>query len=288
MTNPGLERSLHAALMPPGPAHIGTVISVHVADTQMTTVWCGLLSTIPYDYLLKVAGVGHVKDYFLRRLPFPQTPHLTNQLLVRILRLNCLTREYAPLWEELFDVAWLTDDWTEPTPTKRPLNDIEPAWSMGTPLRTDFDRRKALVELDALAALMLGLSADQLCALYRTQFAVLRRYEYNMVFDAHGRKIARDHQAAGVRQQPGDWERVEQWLELPGSVDLGIYEPPFVKPDRETEMRAAHAEFVQRHGEPRMKMLASAVERPSDDPLPRRRASPPCDRRIPLDNVRSR
>ena len=60
---------------------------------------------------------------------------------------------------------------------------------MATPLRRDQDRRQALVELDALAALMLGLTAEQLCAMYRTQFAVLRKYEYKMAFDAEGRKI---------------------------------------------------------------------------------------------------
>ena len=58
---------------------------------------------------------------------------------------------------------------------------------MATPLRTDYDRRMALVEIDALAALMLGLTADQLCAMYRTQFSVLFKYEYSKFFDAAGR-----------------------------------------------------------------------------------------------------
>ena len=50
--------------------------------------------------------------------------------------------------------------------------------------------RAALVDTDASAALMLGLSADQLCLMYRAQFPVLRKYEYGMFFDAAGRKIA--------------------------------------------------------------------------------------------------
>jgi len=79
---------------------------------------------------------------------------------------------------------------------------------------------------------------------------VLRKYEFNMVFDAHGRKIAKDHQTAGVRQEKDDWKLVQEWIEAPGSVDLRIYEPPFFKPDREKEMRIAYKEFARRHALP--------------------------------------
>lgn len=48
------------------------------------------------------------------------------------------------------------------------------------PLRRDQDRWQALVEIDVGGTHALGLSADQLCAMYRTQFAVLRKYEHKM------------------------------------------------------------------------------------------------------------
>ena len=111
-------------------------------------------------------------------------------------------------------------------------------WSMDTPLRRDHERRQALVELDALAALMLGLTAEQLCAMYRTQFAVLRKYEYKMAFDAEGRKICGYHQSAGYRQSPapgsGQGRRpalgVEEPLEalraVRGRPDIGRLDGP--------------------------------------------------------------
>ncbi len=100
-----------------------------------------------------------------------------------------------------------------------------------TPLRMDYDRRVALVELDALAALILGLTAEQLCAIYRTQFAVLRKYEYDMWFDSNGRRV------------PG--EVVKAWKADSGA-NFGRYVLPFSQPDREKEMTRAYEEFRRR------------------------------------------
>lgn len=102
---------------------------------------------------------------------------------------------------------------------------------MATPLRVDYDRRMALVELDALAALTFGLTAEQLCAMYRTQFAVLRKYEYEMWFDAYGRLV------------PG--VVVKAW-KADSAADLGRYMLPFSQPDREKEMTRAYEEFKRR------------------------------------------
>ena len=112
------------------------------------------------------------------------------------------------------------------------------------------------------SALMLGLSAEQLCAMYRTQFAVLRKYEYKMVFDAEGRKIRGYHQSAGFRQSqlqdqakngelPKEWKNLwklyERYEEDPDSVDwLGHYTAPFTRAVRESEMTTAYNEFQRR------------------------------------------
>jgi len=128
---------------------------------------------------------------------------------------------------------------------------------MSTPLRTDFERRAALVEIDALAALMCGLTADHLALMFRAQFPVLRKYEYSMYFDSRGAKIAKDHQASGVEQQKDDFKLLAAYLEggdpgdllsryAPFPPDGAHADPWFYIPDREAEMRAAYADFEQR------------------------------------------
>ncbi|MEZ5380505.1 MAG: hypothetical protein R2754_01775 [Microthrixaceae bacterium] len=255
MTQPGLERSLQPAIVPPGPANVGTVVSMRLESNDATARWAGLLSSLPYDYFIKVSGTGHIKDYVARRMPMPAPGPLDALLLLRTLRLNCLTADYAPLWEELYDAAWQDDGWTDPVLTRSALGDVGPKWTMDTPLRRDQDRWQALVEIDALAALMLGLTADQLCAMYRTQFAVLRKYEYKMVFDAEGRKICGYHQSAGFRQSqlqdqakagdlPKEWKNIwnlyEQYEADLSSVDWqDHFTPPFSRADRERTTRLA-------------------------------------------------
>ncbi|HAM21423.1 MAG TPA: hypothetical protein DCQ04_03955 [Actinobacteria bacterium] len=245
MTQPGLERSLHMAFLPTGPLHVHTVQSLAMEDPTRTVLLAGMAASIVADGLVKVSGTGHVHTDQLAKFPLPVDHLLQPELILRTLRLNCLTADYAPLWEELFEPAWQGDAWAEAMPTRPLLGDVQPMWSMVTPLRIDYDRRLALLEIDALVALMLGLTAEQLCAMYRAQFAVLRKYEYEMWFDANGRKIARDHHAYGQTQEKGDWEGLQQALEADGH-DFGRYKAPFAKADREAEMTTAYNVFAER------------------------------------------
>ncbi|WP_431839951.1 Eco57I restriction-modification methylase domain-containing protein [Gordonia hongkongensis] len=274
MTQPGLERSLHAALVPPGPAHVHTVYSLAMQgdDGQLvqfdevrgtsalrrTVAIAGLWSSLPYDYLVKVSGASKVNTEMADRFPAPVDHYASKNLLFRALRLNCLTADYAPVWEGLYERTFGSDEWTSTfSPLLAPLSVDERTWRMNTPLRTDFERRAALVEIDALSALMLGLTAEHLALMFRAQFPVLRKYEYEMYFDANGRKIAKDHHAQGVRQQKEDYKLLQAWMigedcgdfldrYTPFDPDADHDEPWFYKPDREAEMRAAYADFEQR------------------------------------------
>ena len=245
MTQPGLERSLHTALVPPGALHVNACQTGAHRQPSYTVLASAMLSTLVSDYLVKLSGSASIYVSALTKTPIAVDHSLQPELLLRTARLNCLTADYVPLWDELFDPAWQSDAWAAADNGRMKLGDVGPEWSMATPLRTDFDRRLALVELDALAAVMLGLTAEQLCAMYRAQFAVLRKYEYEMWFDANGRKIARDHHAYGQVQEKGDWEALQASLEQ-GGVDFGKYKAPFYKADREAEMTRAFEVFTER------------------------------------------
>ncbi|WP_246204128.1 Eco57I restriction-modification methylase domain-containing protein [Streptomyces tailanensis] len=247
MITSNTERSLNAAIMPPGPTHVHAVHTMALENNRGTAAIAGLWASVVLDYLVKVSGATAVNFEFARRFPAPLEHPLITPLLLRALRLNCLTRDYVPLWEELFEPAWLADRWTDPEASRLNIQDVESTWSMATPLRTEYDRRMALVEIDALVAVMLGLTAEQLCAMYRSQFAVLRKYEWEMFFAADGHKIGAATYNVGIRQTPEETAFVKAWVKAARAGDPRPEMPEgWVKPNREAEMTRAHADFTAR------------------------------------------
>lgn len=91
------SRCLHAALFPPGPAHVDAVISMALANNRLTTLNAGFWATLPLDYLLRITGRSDLRVAEAHKMPAPQPNHpLAPALLLRTLRLNALTTHYAP------------------------------------------------------------------------------------------------------------------------------------------------------------------------------------------------
>jgi hypothetical protein len=114
-------------------------------------------------------------------------------------------------------------------------------------LRSEYERRAALVEIDALVAVWLGIKAEELSAIFSSRYAVLASYEAEMWFDAKGRRIAREFHAQGVRQSQDSFRELMAYFDDPerNPVPEG-YTAPFYRADREEEYRQAHAEFSRR------------------------------------------
>jgi hypothetical protein len=116
-------------------------------------------------------------------------------------------------------------------------------------------------ELDALCALILGVPAIDLAAVYRAQFAVLLTYEHQMLFDGNGRQLCGDwHQhgylqaeleaEAKANRTPGwvkIWDRVQRHVAGEEDVDLDPFQPPFRSADRVAAMTHAYWTFVDRY-----------------------------------------
>ncbi|MER6756677.1 class I SAM-dependent DNA methyltransferase [Micromonospora echinofusca] len=247
------ERSLFAALLPPGPTHVGTVITLGLTDNRITALTAGFWSALPVDYLLRVVGRSHLQGAEAPKMPAPHPGHpLADPLLLRALRLNCLSSAYRKIWEELYDPAWVEReswalDWANLASARPLAASSTRSWTDVAPLRNDYERRAALVEIDALVAVWLGITADQLVSLYRSRYPIMSDYEAKTWFDGQGRKVARNHNYFGLGQAKEHFEQLMQYLDDPAanSAPEG-YRAPFYKADRENEYRQAHAVFSKR------------------------------------------
>ena len=238
------ERTLIAAIFPPGVAHINGVTSAGSLENLAAVVrTAGALSSLVLDFSLRVAPKSTITAGTLRRLPIAENAILDGFLALRTLRLNCVTDAYADLWRDAYETSFTSDRWTADglRPNRPRLGEVEQEWTADVPLRIAAHRRQALVEIDALVALMLGLDADELCTIYRTQFAVLHGYERANLYDVNGRLVP-NAIAADYRKR-GDRLSVEERTATNPAGNTYTYEFPFVTNDREIDMRQAYAHF---------------------------------------------
>ena len=261
----GLERSLHPATAFRRAQHMSTVSTPLLLESDRPTVvrLRALVIDCRLDYVVKVIGNGeHPGCVVVPAVPLPRFT-ARSALLHRGRFASTASRPTTHR-------SGRSCSRRRGRPTGGPIR-RQPLgrWRCG----------QALVDGDAVAARPGSLAGpcrdrcarrldawvsplEQLCAMYRTQFAVLRKYEYKMVFDAEGRKLCGYHQSAGYRQSqlqeqakagdlPAEWKNLwklyEQYEADPDSVDwLGHYTAPFTRVDREAAMTRAYNEFQRR------------------------------------------
>ncbi|WP_231702986.1 Eco57I restriction-modification methylase domain-containing protein [Tsukamurella asaccharolytica] len=252
MTKSTNERAFFPAIIPPGPTHIHGVTSAGdpTGASDRIVAIAATLGSLLADFCTRVAPKSTISAATVNRMPWNETDILQHQLTIRSLRLNCVTREYTRLWSACFNDALQLDTWAGGFEHRRrkPIGDIGPEWTPDTPLRIAADRRQALVEIDALVALGLGITADELCTVYRTQFPVLYGYDRNKyLYDMNGRLVP---QEVLVRwRKKGDDLTEEERTATNTSGNTYTYELPFQFLDREKDMREAYAEFERRLAE---------------------------------------
>lgn len=255
MVAPTGERTLVACVLPPGASHVHTVFSIAFADLRRLLDFTANALSLPVDFFVKSTGMGHVNKTLAEQLSLGGEP--TNSLARhRVLRLNCLTTDYRSLWQETATDEIASDSFANGDPRLLPWKHLTPKWTHDSALRTPFERRQALVELDALAALSLGLTVDQLLLVYRVQFPVLQQYERETYYDQRGKIVFTTNRGlSGVGVTRKEWEQIEHAQagdKLPAfAKDAGgAFVPPFDSCDREADMAQAYHYFADKLGIP--------------------------------------
>jgi hypothetical protein len=257
MLAPTGERTLIPCILPPGAPTIDGVMTIAFRDPVELSRFAGLTASLPYDFFIKSAGRSNFWPENAAQLPLPTCrAALGDSVALRALRLNLLTTHYVPLWEELFTHAFTQDAPTSTDPRAERYDQLTPQWQRNIALRTPFARRQALCEIDALAALSLGMTLDELLLIYRVQFPVLQENERETFYDQRGKivfTVSKGLVWVGVdRKQWTELKDAQAGDELKASWPAwardaqGPYVPPFTRCDRVQDMATAYREFQRR------------------------------------------
>jgi hypothetical protein len=247
------ERTFIPSIIPPGSTHVHGVSSAGSSDLIVSSLPAilGASSSLLADFSVRSSPKSTIQFSTFNRLPrLNEDDSLTLRIVARVLRLNCFTDAYAGLWAECWDESFVVDAPILERYDERPIG---PDWTADTPLRRAEDRRNAQAEIDVMVAMMLGVPIEDLCTIYRTQFAVLYDYDHGhgqgaYVYDANGRQLPTPvRQAWEKRQRPTaneDMPLSERTHTHPGSGVSYVYDLPFRIRDRESDFRRIHTTLI--------------------------------------------
>ena len=242
------ERTLICALLPRKSAHINGDYSVDM------TAMC---SSIVMDFYMKTVGASNLQSSRMDSFPLVVEEKYRKALHGRTLRLNCVTNRYADLWSEVWDASYKHEQWSIKDKRLAPWDTLTEEWNNDTPLRNYFERRMALVEIDVLAAMALGLTLDELIMMYEIQFPVLQQNENDTWYDRHGRIVFTCSKGLiGVGVDRPTWNHIREMHPgetyahtLTSELYAGqtiTYEAPFTCCDRIADYRTAWTHFERR------------------------------------------
>lgn len=268
MIGASAERTLIPCLMPKNFTHIDGCFSLTFKDKNNLLKLSTLAESIIFDFFIKTTGKSNFRDDLASLFPLAKIDH---RGLCRTLGLNCVTKYYQELWEESWEEKYREDTWTkgeDPRLNGNYFRELTPQWQRNNALRTDYERRQALVEIDVLAAKALGLTLDELITIYRVQFPVMQQYERETYYDLNGRIIfttSKGLTGVGLPRKGNSKKDIIGWEDVQdmesGSVEITVeddtlpdgprerlitYQAPFVKCDRVKDYRTAWAEFERR------------------------------------------
>lgn len=261
MLNISGERTLIAGIIPVLSTHTNGLIGFAFKDQSVLVSTSALFASIPYDFFIKVMGKSNLYEDNAGKMPMIESKYNTS-LCVRSLILNCLTQNYSALWIKQFNETFKKECWAKQDsrlPQER-FKSLTPEWKWDIPLRSDYERRQALVEIDVLTAMALGMNLDQLKTIYRIQFPVLQSYEADTWYDQNGRIVFTNNRSlTNVGFTRPEWEAIKDAESgiftriiiddtLPGGpVKRTIeYVAPFDRCDREQDYETAWKFFEKK------------------------------------------
>lgn len=256
------ERTLISAIIPPETGHTDGILGIAFKDNELLVINAGAFASIPYDFFIKMLGKSNLYEDTAGMLPLLLKNRLTKLILVRSLLLNAISEYYGNLLgivQENLCLEWSKEDSRLRSRTISP----QTRWSHDLILRKEYERHQALIEIDVLTAMALGMTLIQLKTIYKIQFPVLQQYEDDTWYDTNGRIVFTTNRSlSSVGYDRKTWENEVKGAPagkkfyrtitddtMPGGpVERTIeYVAPFDRCDREKDYETAWKFFEEKY-----------------------------------------
>ena len=265
MLNQNGERTLMGSIMPPKAGHTHGIMGITFADDNYALLLTAAeFASLPFDFYLKTIGRSNFYAETAFMMPYLKGNY-SDAMVRRALLLNALTKNYEDLWNSVSVVG--EDEWSK-NDSRLEKTVFQPfaegaKWRFEFALKNEYARRQISVEIDVLSAMALGMTLQQLKAIYSIQFPVLQQNEQNTWYDAYGRIVFTTNRSlGGIGVDRKTWENIVSCLKpgekyahkftddtIPGGpVERTIeYVAPFDRCDREKDYETAWKFFEKKY-----------------------------------------
>lgn len=259
------ERTLMPCIIPPRTAHISTVFGLAVNKYNLFSL-AGIMASLVMDFYVIITSKADCTGDIVSFMPLIPDSEYSKEISARTALLNCLNNTYSDLVKKIEIKKFTTCCWSK---TDMRLNNdyfssFDGIWTKDFPIRNDYARRFALVEIDVLTAMSMGITKSELVAIYKVQFPTLFKNESDTWYDANGRIVftcntnlpgigfTRKEWENGIKGAPAGQKFYRTITDdtMPGGpVERTIeYVAPFDRCDREQDYETAWRFFEEKYG----------------------------------------